>query len=336
LTGVNPILIVTDHPPLGRYIIALSILLFDNEVTIPAILNIVSLIALLLVSRLVIKNKYLAVIPVAIFASQQLFITKLYTLPLGEPIQLPFILLSLYFFMKSIQSKKYIFWYILTSLFIGAVISIRFFVLGAALAGALILYLLLKKQIKRAAILIATFPLSLGVLLASYFETFLAGYSLKKVLGIQKYILVYHKSAFTNPLSYWDLLLFNKWHTWWGNYAISSDPQWSILWPVSIFMVLGYFALVIWKKLKISEYELVLLLWLGCYSLVLSVGYTSTRYFLPIVSLLYILAASFVIKASLYFKKYFKNSHRWKVFGISSVSKPALRYVTKPKSKPKQ
>ncbi|MDZ4228585.1 MAG: hypothetical protein U1E54_05055 [Candidatus Levybacteria bacterium] len=34
LRGVNPIHIVHEHPPLGRYIIAFSILLFDNARTL--------------------------------------------------------------------------------------------------------------------------------------------------------------------------------------------------------------------------------------------------------------------------------------------------------------
>src|SRR5258706_7290029 len=34
LRGLNPILIVHDQPPLGRYILALSIILFDNVNTI--------------------------------------------------------------------------------------------------------------------------------------------------------------------------------------------------------------------------------------------------------------------------------------------------------------
>src|SRR3990167_213581 len=67
LKGLNPILIVHDQPPLGRYITALSIVLFENENTLSIFLFFTSLFALFLVGRLVLKNTLYALIPVALF-----------------------------------------------------------------------------------------------------------------------------------------------------------------------------------------------------------------------------------------------------------------------------
>jgi hypothetical protein len=195
-----------------------------------------------------------------------------------------------------VQKKNYLPWFIIVALLLGAVISIRYFVLGAALAASFILYLLLKKKIKQSIILIASFSLSLLVLLGSYFQTFNAGYSLIKVLGIQKYIFVYHKSAFTQPFTFWDLLFFNRWHTWWADNAILSDAEWSILWPISVIIIIFSVVFYLWRKLALSPAQKILLLWVSVYSIMLSVGYTSTRYFLPLIPFLYILATSFAVK----------------------------------------
>lgn len=309
LTGINPILIHHDQPPLGRYIISLSILIFDNEKAIPALLLFVSAFGIYLVAFQVLKNKFLALIPFGIFINHLMFIHKFIYIPLLEPIQLPFIIFSLYFFIHGVQKKQYLPWFILTAILIGFVISIRFFVLGAALSAAFFLYLFLKKKIKMALTFILSLIFSLFVLLLSYLQTFNAGYSLIKVLGIQKYIFTYHKSAFTESFSYWDLLLFNRWHTWWGDRSISSDAEWSILWPISVAIIILFLLLSILKKVKLDPAESILLLWVGIYSLMLSTGYTSTRYFLPLIPFLYILAVSFIIKIKPIFKKQTPN-HR--------------------------
>jgi hypothetical protein len=106
LRGVNPIHIVHEHPPMGRYIIAFSILLFDNARTLVMPLLALSLAACFLIAKIVIKNSLLALVPVAIFSNDPLFISKLQYSPLLEAIQLPFILLSLYFFIRGINNEK--------------------------------------------------------------------------------------------------------------------------------------------------------------------------------------------------------------------------------------
>lgn len=297
LKGLDPILIIHDQPPLGRYLISLSILLFDNAEAIPAFLLIASVVGIFLLARIVLGNLFLALIPLGVFINEPLFINKFNHFPLLEPIQLPFIIFALYFFIKGIREKSYEKWFVLTSIMIGFVISTRFFILGLVLLFSMFIFLILKRRIdRRLIIFIASLPISLIILILSYTKTIQSGYSIIQIFGIQKYIFLYHESQFTLPFSVWDLLLFNKWHTWWGIRAISSDPQWLITWPVatvltSVFLILGLF-----KKIIFSETEKVLLLWIIMYMLLLSVGDTSTRYFLPLIPILYILVTAFIIK----------------------------------------
>lgn len=296
IKGLNPILIVHDQPPLGRYITGLSILIFDNANTGISILLFFSALGIFFIAKEVTKNTLFSLIPVAIFVNEPLFIGKLQLGPLLEPTQLPFIVFSLYFFMRGVSSKNYVTWFILTSLMIGFVISIRFFILGLVLASSMAAYLIVSRMIKKTVFFLVSLLLSILVLIFSYTRTILDGYGAFHVFGIQKYIFVYHQSQFVLPFTFWDLLFFNRWHTWWGDRSISSDVNWIVLWPLASLIIIFFSLLVLVKKAKFLESEKILLLWVIFYSVSLSAGISTTRYFLPLVPFLYILSVSFLMR----------------------------------------
>lgn len=296
LEGLNPILIVHDQPPLGRYMIALSIFLFDNASTIIVPLLCFSVLGIYLLSYKVLGNIFAALIPVGIFSNEPLFINKLYYNPLLEPIQLPFVIFCIYFFLIGLEKKKPLLWFALSSVMLGFVISIRFFILGLALLLAMLAIFFVEKLTKKMLYFLFTLPLSLIVLICSYTKTLQANYSVLQIFGIQKYILFYQKSKFILPFTFWDLLLFNRWHTWWGNNAITSDPQWILVWPLASIITIAYLVLFLIRKISLSNAEKVLFSWVIFLSCMLSVGYTSTRYFLPLLPFLYILSVSFILK----------------------------------------
>lgn len=297
LRGVNPINIVHEHPPLGRYIIALSILLFDNASTLILPLLALSLGACFLIAKIVMKNSLLALIPVAIFSNDPLFISKLQYSPLLEAIQLPFILLSLYFFIKGIKNEKSFKWLALTSLMVGFVISIRFFILGFTLFFAMFLYFILRKKINKQFIyFLLSSPISLIVLFASYTKTILDGYSLWQIMGVQKYLFYYHQTKLENSFSFWDLILFNRWHTWWGDRSIIHDRTWFIAWPISMFSLLFSLVASLARIMRMNEGEIFLSIWALVYCGLLSVGNSTTRYFLPLVPILYVLMVSLLTR----------------------------------------
>jgi len=304
LYGGNPILIIHDQPPLGRYLMAFSIAIFDNVNTIIIILIYLSLIGIFLIGVEAMGNKFLALIPIAIFANEPLFLEKLKYIPLLEPIQLPFIIFALYFFIRVVRNKSSLFSFLLTVLMLGFVISTRFFALGAFLTFSMILFLVLQRNTKKIISFAALLPLSLLVLIASYTKTILDGHSILGVFGIQKYIYWYHKSQLDLPFSFWDLLLFNRWHTWWGDRSISSDYQWSILWPTFTLLSILLFLFFVLRIFKLNNAEKIILLWCFSYSVFLSLGHTSTRYFLPLIPFLYISGVSFLARI---FNKYTKN-----------------------------
>lgn len=310
LKGMNPILIIHDQPPLGRYITALSILLFDNQLTMTVPLLFLSLIALYFLSRAAIKNKFLVLIPVGIFANEPLFLSKFSFAPLIETMQLPFIILSFYFFYKGVTSKKFIFWFIFTSIMIGFVISIRLLVIGAGMITAMTVYFFLIKDRRKMFAFFLTLPLCVFILLLSYFKTIQDGSSVLHIFGIQKYILYYHSSKFILPFTFWDLLLFNRWHTWWEDWSISSDPQWTILWPVSVFLSIFFLVKIVIKNIKANAVDRLIFLWIGIVCLILSTGFTSTRNFLPVVPFFYILAVSLLDKIFLRYHNRFNSESK--------------------------
>ena len=297
LRGFNPIHIVHEHPPMGRYIIAFSILVFDNAHTLILPLLVLSLIICFLIAKIVINNSLLALVPVAIFSNDPLFISKLQYSPLLEPIQLPFILLSLYFFIRGIKDEKSFRWFALASLMVGFVISIRFFILGMTLFCAMFLYFIIKKRFNKQFIyFVISTPISLIVLFASYTRTILDGYSLWQIIGVQKYIFYYHQTKLENSFSFWDLILFNRWHTWWGDRSIIHDNTWFIAWPIAMFSTFSFLIASFVKVMRMSEGEKVLSIWVLVYCGLLSIGNSTTRYFLPLVPILYILMVSFLVR----------------------------------------
>ncbi|MEX2007770.1 MAG: hypothetical protein WD992_03275 [Candidatus Levyibacteriota bacterium] len=289
IRGANPILVLSDQPPLGLYLIGLSIIIFDNAITTSIILLGLSAFGVFLIAKASLKNSLLALVPLAVFLNEPLFLNTAVNLPLIEPIQLPFIIFALYFFIRANRSKNYTRWFILVSVMLGAVISTRFFILGAFLLLAFIAYLLLERDIRKIFAFVLTLPISLAVLIASYFKTIMDGYALLSVFSIQKYIYTYHKSEIGIILSFWDLLIFNRWHTWWADRAISSDVQWIIAWPISTILSILFFLEKILKK-KLENADKIILFWIISYCALLSVGNVSVRYFMPLLPFIYIIA----------------------------------------------
>ncbi len=300
LHGMNPINIIHDHPPLGKYILSASIYLFNNENTIIIFFFACSIVGIYLIMKSITGNNLYSLVPVAIFVNEPLMFSKIVYTPIPEIIQLPFILFTVYFFLQMVKNKTNTYlWAVLTSIFLGGVISTRFFALGAVLLFSQILFLIYKKSYRKLLKYLLVLPLSCFVLLASYAKTIEESNSLIKPLAVQKYILTYHSSKFTKIFSVWDLLLFNRWHTWWGEQKITTDVNWIILWPISFILSVTIIILSAFRKIKILPQEEVILFWIVLYLCMLSVGYTSVRYFLPLIPFLYVLALSLLYRVQI-------------------------------------
>jgi hypothetical protein len=290
IKGVNPILIASDTPPMGRYMIGLSILLFNNENVVTLIFALLSVVLMFLVSRQIFNSVKLSVIPPLLFSFEPIFKNQLAYSPLLDIFQLVFLLSCFYFFNKGLNTKKTLAFFIIANLALGLFISTKFFITGLTIVAAWYGVLVIRRQWEKVKSLSVALPISIAVLLLSYARVLAFGYTINKFLGIQKYVFIYHKTQLILPFSIWPLLLFNKWFVWYGNNPVISDPQWMITWPIITILSIITIFLYLFNKISRNKYVLVLMFWVFFYIGFFSFGQIASRYFVILLPILYIIS----------------------------------------------
>lgn len=112
-----------EHPPAGKYLIGLSIFLFQNENLINIIYYVLLLIITYRLGKTVVKNDLLSLAAAGFVSSNLLILDNLKRSLLDLPFTL-FFTLAVYFFTKAMRKPKY---YFLSMLFWGLTFSTRFF-----------------------------------------------------------------------------------------------------------------------------------------------------------------------------------------------------------------
>lgn len=298
--GTDPIFVNSEHTPAGKYFLGLSFLFFKSDG--PVILGsaLLTLVALWLLAGEALGDRVTALIPVALFSTEELFRNQLRVTPLLDIIQLPFVLMSLYFFMLERKRAKF-FW---TSISLGMVAATKSVVPAILLILSFETFFVIKKEWKRGLKLVPWLLLGVAVFMSFYVKTFMDGYTIVDFFRFQKWIFLYQQSKLIFPFSFWRLILVNQWQTWWGDMSIHKTADWSVIWP---FLTLVPFALVISsmrKMRKLNDQTFIILVWVFVYEAFLSVGIVVTRFLLPLLPVLYILAVIFM--QSLAFRKGYK------------------------------
>lgn len=288
LQGVSPILVNPETPPLGKYIIAFSITLFNNEHITTLVLGIASLFILYLVGKQVFSSTLLALLPVVLLSFEPLYLNQLRITPLLDIMQLFFLLSFFLFFNMAQEKKRYIPYFILANCMLGGFISVKYFGIGITVFGAAIVVLLLRKDIRKVIYYVLTSVIAPLILLSMYIQVLFSGYTLSAFLGIQKWIFIYNQGHVTKPFTFFPLFLINKWYAWWND-SILSDAQWQITWPLSFIVLL----FVLWIYYRYKQYRSraldIVLVWVVLYIGLLQVGYVSARYFVILLPPLFII-----------------------------------------------
>jgi hypothetical protein len=288
LSGVSPVLVNPETPPLGKYFIALSIMLFRNEHLLTIFFAIGSLILLYVLGRQVFSSTLLALLPVLFVSLEPLFLNQMRITPLLDIIQLFFLLSFFIFFNKAAATKHPIMYFLLANIMLGGFISVKFFGTGVTLVGAAVIVLFLRKQIRQLVQYLSTAVAAPILLLSTYIPVLFSGYSPREFLGIQKWILLYNQGHVTKFLTFFPLFLFNIWYSWWDT-SVMSDFQWQITWPISflfLLVVLGVY--VRFPKYRSKPLDIVLS-WVILYILLLQVGYSTARYFVILLPPLFLI-----------------------------------------------
>lgn len=302
ILGAHPLLIIPDAPPLGKYLIGVSVLLFQNEHVIMIIAAVASLVLFYLLGKEILSSSVLALIPLFVYTSEPLFKNQLVYTPLFDLMQLCFLLGSFLAFNKGLLAKKkHWLFFLLASFLLGCFVSTKFFVSGITVIAAWYIVLILRKDKKRLLSLTATLPLIPIVLLASYARVFAFGYSLKELIGAQKWIFIYHQGQLVKPFSIWPLLMLNQWYVWWGDKPVLSDSQWIILWPIATICSAITIILYLTKKIARKTEIEVLMAWAVCYLLFFSIGQITVRYFIILLPVLYMVTMYGIV---MLFQKY--------------------------------
>lgn len=284
--GIDPILINAEHTPLGKYIIGMFILLMKNDKFTVIPFAFLTVFALWVLGRVTLRDGTLALIPVTLFVTEPLFLNQIRTAPLLDILQLPWILGSFVAFLTDRKRNRFL----LTAMMLGVVAATKTVVPAMLLFITFTLSLCAVGCWKSTVRLAAWSLLSCLIFTASYARTFMSGYTLFDFIGFQKWIFLYQRSKLIFPLSSWRLLLLNQWQTWWGDNSILQAQDWRWTWPVST--VLGLIAIWLVARRKISRKEpiVLLILWVGVYSAFLSLGTTSSRFFLPLFPISFLVA----------------------------------------------
>jgi hypothetical protein len=278
LQGVSPILVNPEQPPLGKYLIALSILLFNNENFFTLVAGIGSLVLLYLLGKQVFSSYFLALLPVLLLSFESLYLNQLLITPLLDILQLVFLLSFFLFFNKAENTSNYKKYFFLANCMLGGFISVKFFGLGITLIAAALTVLLLRKNFQKIGWYLVTLLIAPAILLSMYIPVLFTGYPLQEFLGIQKWIFLYNQGHLTKFFTFFPLFLYNKWYSWWDA-SIMSDDQWQITWPLSFIS----FVLVLFFYAKYAQYRNksldIVISWTIFYILILQMGYMSARYF---------------------------------------------------------
>lgn len=304
INGGNPILVNPDYPPLGKYIIGASIKLFNNEKIPTLFFAFLSLFSLFLVSKTFFGENWLALLPVVLFASGKLFQEQLLYLPLFEIFTLAFLNLAFYFFIKAESESRH---FLLANLFLGLLWATKPWMLTVPLMASWLAYLsLIKKDLRKTAFWLVSLPVAVTVLVISYFKLFLEGWSLYKVLSVQKWILWYHRSKLIKFGSIWPFIYLKRWYVWWGDKPYLPIVQWNIFWPVFtslalIFSILTFLKTFGLKKKWLKKFQFdkritSLCLWVVFYLVFFSVGNVSVRYVFYLLPFCYLLGIYFLRK----------------------------------------
>ncbi|QQS44091.1 glycosyltransferase family 39 protein [Candidatus Roizmanbacteria bacterium] len=247
--GLNPILINSDHPPLGKYIIGwITVLSGNNRVSSLVFGFLVYLIVSVIIYRLT-ASRNGVLLGIFFLSTDTVFRDQLYYAPILDIIQVSFLLAYILFFLLYLQTSKKLY-LLLMGLSAGAMAGIKLFFPVIVLLTVSAIYLGIlnlfgkRKKLTADAISISGVSVLAGLTyMMSYLMLFIQGGTVRTFLGVQKWIFLFWKNNSIDTASVWGnivpFVLFNKWKVWWGTEPYISYEHWSIFWPVYFLAGMG-------------------------------------------------------------------------------------------------
>ena len=307
--GLNPILINSDHPPLGKYFIGWLTLLTGNHRISSLVFGFGSLLLIFLIIYTLTKSFIISFAGVGITSVDTILLDQIIYSPILDIIQVFFLLAYVLFFIFYLNKNKKI--QILgTGITLGAMASTKMYFPAIILLGVSCIYLFLnnRKLLNSIFYGATTFLISFLLYVSTYFNYFIQNGSLKGFFGSQKWIFLYWKeNSVTDYIGFGDVIpfiLLNKWKIWWGDRGYIAYEHWTIFWP--IFFVIGlslsfYYLIKLLISIKKKEEKNLSLkasqflsLWIILVTLYMCIIPISPRYLMMLFFPIYILTTLFL------------------------------------------
>lgn len=273
LQGDDPTLLNAELPPFGKYIVGLFEVVTGYNGIFSVFFAGVSLILLFFFNKKLFSSSFWAILPVALFSFEPIFIEQIRA-PFLDTAYLSFFLLG----SLLVMHKKYL-W---AAVAFGLFMAIKSPFLIAVVYAALIIWFLFTRQFRMKR-LVAMSVITLGVFILSYLSTFLHGHTIIYFLQVQKYIIHFYSQGAKGVIgAVFSLIFSGKWYNWFG--PVQQIGEWTILWPITILGGIG--SIIIYFK-KPTTIVLFQLLWVGFYLAFLSITPIFARYLLLLLPFLY-------------------------------------------------
>jgi hypothetical protein len=262
-TGTNPILINSDHPPLGKYIIGWFTLLTGNNRTVSIFFALGNLILVFSIIYFLTKSSLLSSLGILLLSFDSMFIDQIIHSPILDIIQVFFLILYLLFLIFWIK-KEQLWKVIVMGLALGAMSSTKlYFPVFVVLATTFITLILLKKSLRKIIIFISSLIFIAGFIYTlSYLSFFMHGNSLRSFLGVQKWIFLFWKNNSVQSSKFigdaLTLILFNQWKVWWGTKIYIQFELWTVLWPTFFIAGIGSATYILIRAFKNVKQTLLL------------------------------------------------------------------------------
>ncbi len=294
--GGDPSQVNFENPPLGKYLIGLSILLFNNENIIYLLYALFIYSGVYSLCYITYKQHLLSSLSVLLLSFTRLFTIQFIPTSAEQMgvtmLDLPltmFLIFAVIFFIKANKKRKN---YFLCSLFLGLATVCKFFpaVVIIILIMTAYIFLFYRNNLKLWLVSLLIIPV---IYLLSYTVYFYFHPDLMEFVSFQKYIIGWRLG---NPVVFGNIfrtILTGNYLSWWNN-SLITDQEWSITLPVLIFTA------VIGALIAVRKREL-LLIFLSALSfgfiIYLAIGSVGVaRYLTPVLPYLIILALRWPLK----------------------------------------
>jgi len=258
--GEDPTTINFEHPPLAKYLLGISQLLFNNSLYLYLFIYVGVLYLFYKISDRILKHDY----------SKYLSLVILGTLPLltqfiNKPVlDIPLMFLIFWFFLElTSKAKSLVYKYSIIGIIIGLIMSIKYpipFILIPF--GIVLIYSILEKNIKHY-ILVPMY--SFLIYIGQYFMYFYHNHSIIDFINFEKYRFSWWFADRTAPkFLIFKSLLFGKHEAWWDpNIDLTYYSDWSVLLPLIFILSILLLPWISKKKILIYSYAFSILAFIG-------------------------------------------------------------------------